>query len=354
MKMGDVNKDGNCCQYGAGKMTVWVNGKMSAETDAQPFAELNFPLLIEPHSGAVPSTPTPAPITNKPTPVPTRKPIPAPEPNNFCADYTVGIKVETDRFGRETGYKFSRGNAVLVKKSKGELASLTTYEETLCLGAGDYLLTMEDSFQGLQEDGSYSVSINGKEIMFGTTFRTKTVSHTIRVGYEPPMTGKESTWLEGHNSRRKAFHEENGETFRPLVWSPDLALEASEWADKISPTCKVTRQSGLVAGENIASRASGNNIDEGPEVIMTRWAERKQGLGYPSNQSMTQMFWMSTRYVGCTSKKVKMEGGGTCYVSICRYSRSGNCAVGRFNSWKQGTLAARTGCGPICPGNKCY
>ncbi|KAL7538580.1 hypothetical protein ACHAXR_008687 [Thalassiosira sp. AJA248-18] len=346
----DKNGDGFCCTYGNGKMSVIVNGKSVAETSDEKFSQ-----LVKKFSVTAPQSNN-KPPTKKPTLRPTPPPTPPLGNAEECSNYKVEITVVTDRFGGETGYKFRSvsSNSILSQKSKGSLQPLKTYTDTICVDKGKYRLTMEDSFRGLQENGSYSVKVNDEEVMWGSIFKEPSITHNIRVGYEPPMTANNRLWLNAHNRRRKKFHEDNNVPYRELQWSTELAAAASNWADVIlNNNCKISREPGLVAGENISARAASGTRNEGAEAILKRWVDAKVNLGYPQNQSMTQVHWRGTRAVGCSEKSAEI-GGGTCYVSICRYARAGNCAMGRYNGWLEATLADRTTCGPICSGPDCY
>lgn len=229
-----------------------------------------------------------------------------------------------------------------------------TYEDSICAEDGQYRMTMTDPFKGIQKGGFYSVTVDGEQVMYGNTFSGGSESHIIDVGYQPPMTARDREWLNAHNTRREEFHREEGTSFKKLVWSPTLAEDASNWVDEILPTCKIVRQEMLGAGENISARTSGGERDEGPEPILSRWVDNKKDKDYPANQSLTQVFWSASRYVGCAEKSLQRENGTWCYVSLCRYARAGNCSMGKYPDWREGVLAARSQCGPICPDNVCY
>ncbi len=186
----------------------------------------------------------------------------------------------------------------------------------------------------------------------------KTNSYDIIVGYDPPMDDYKKAWLDEHNERREAFHEKNGKKYRPLRWSSELARDASAWVDEILPTCKIVREPGLEEGENIAihrySENQGPSDNETPSTILARWSDAKLRKDYTDNQTMTQVMWRASRYVGCASKSVmNAEDGAYCYVSICRYSRPGNCSM-RSGNWLDVTLRDHSRCGKACPGEGCH
>ncbi|KAL7535736.1 hypothetical protein ACHAXR_006700 [Thalassiosira sp. AJA248-18] len=185
------------------------------------------------------------------------------------------------------------------------------------------------------------------------------MSYDILAGYAPEMNDHEKAWLDGHNIRRKAFHEQHGTEYRPLLWSPELARDASNWVDAILPTCKFIREPNLEQGENVSNKRYNSRSDdkEDPEVILYRWSDLvlEQDKDYPYNNRMTQVMWRSTRYIGCSNKFLQNDVDGSyCYVSICRYSRPGNCAVGTYDNWLIPTLEEYTTCGKACPEEGCY
>ena len=360
MVFGDKNNDGICCEYGPGTMAVKVNGNLVAQTPGEGSDNTNFSKLQIPFR-VNPSQPTPKPPTPKPTPKPNPKPSPKPTPatEGPCANTKVEVVVRTDKWGRETGYKFERlpagANSVLIEKEKGDLEPETTYRDTFCVQDGRYRLTVTDPITGIQSPGFYAVNVDGQEVVQGSRFAGGSISHIIRVGFEPPITSQGQVWLDGHNTRREEFHESEGKTYKPLVWSASLAKDASDWVDVIMDNnCKISREKGLVVGENMSARVASSGRDEGPETIMNRWIDNKINSGYPSNQSATQALWRASRYMGCSYKEMTRENGSVCYVSICRYARAGNCGMGRYDTWKDAVLADRTPCGPPCVNEGCY
>eukprot|EP00585_Thalassiosira_rotula_P008177 CAMPEP_0196141592 /NCGR_PEP_ID=MMETSP0910-20130528/9971_1 /TAXON_ID=49265 /ORGANISM="Thalassiosira rotula, Strain GSO102" /LENGTH=648 /DNA_ID=CAMNT_0041402765 /DNA_START=276 /DNA_END=2222 /DNA_ORIENTATION=+ len=373
LKLADRNSDGFCCKYGEGNMVVKVNGNTVArQSGTESFNEKVFSFQIRSASnpnnngnnnnGNKPTLrPTERPTlrpTRRPTRQPTSEPIKPLNPSNQCK--MVSVKILTDNYPTDTSYKLTPVNApnqILLEKKNDEMQKLTTYIDTQCLQDGQYQLAMYDTFQGLQGGAYYSVEVDGEEVMYGTTFQGGSEIHIIHVGYQPPMTDRERQWLEAHNTRRVQFHEDEGKVPRRLVWSTELAEQASNWVDEILPNCKIFREGKLAAGENISARSSTTERDEGPIPILERWSDNKAATD-PSNSSRTQVLWRASRFVGCSEKSIQRADGKYCYVSICRYLRPGNCAMGvetvKQTTWKEKTLADRSRCGPVCPGNVCY
>mmetsp|Transcript_29630 Transcript_29630/g.56099 ORF Transcript_29630/g.56099 Transcript_29630/m.56099 type:complete len:642 (-) Transcript_29630:231-2156(-) len=363
LKLADRNSDGFCCKYGKGNMAVKVNGNTVAQqAGSESFNEKVFSFQIRPASsnsddiGKINDSKAP---TLRPTERPTRRPTSEPTKplNNSIKCKNVSVKIVTDRWPEDTSYKLTpvdAPNQILLEKKNDEMKKLTTYKDTKCVQDGQYRLTFYDTFQGIQEGGYYSVEVDGEEVMYGTTFQGGSEIHIIHVGNEPPMTDRERQWLDAHNTRRVKYHEDEGKVPRKLVWSTRLAEEASNWVDEILSNCKISREANLAAGENMSARSSGGERDEGPIPILERWSDNKASKD-PSNSSRTQVLWRASRFVGCSEKSLQRQNGTYCYVSICRYLRPGNCAMGDGKAgWKEKTLADRSGCGPVCPGNVCY
>ncbi|KAL3822728.1 hypothetical protein ACHAXA_000993 [Cyclostephanos tholiformis] len=347
MELKDKSGDGVCCIYGNGKMFVKVNGKTVMTTDDSNFSSLKETFVISPLNQDV--------VTSTPTKKPTVKPSDS-AAETPSGQHSVVISVKTDQYGAETGYTFkSQDGEILINKEKGTLDSDTLYEtkflvdEGKGLTKGQYSLTIKDDVQGIAAPGFYAVEVDGVEVMFDH----KSNTYMINVGIEPSMTELDMKWLTAHNSRREKFYEAGGVPNKPLVWSTDLKEAASNWVDQITPTCKPMIEEGLIDGENLSTRTANAERNETPEVILKRWVDRNVGKGYPENQSMTQVLWRGTRYVGCAQKVTQRSDGSICYVSICRYARAGNCALNSDN-WKEITLGDRSGCGRACPGDLCY
>jgi hypothetical protein len=243
-----------------------------------------------------------------------------------------------------------------LERASGSMSDSKTYTESICLPKGSYNFTVYDDFYGLQDEGEYSVKIRGTEIVWGKGFQAQNITHNIIAGYDPEMTEEDDQWLVAHNERRKKFHEENGKIFKPLFWSDSLKQAAANYAAAIAPTCQVTEKTDAF-GHNIAI-VDLRNVTESrilPENVVHVMFDRKLalGLGFPDNREMTQIAWRGTRYVGCASLIEEMATGHYCHLSVCKYSRPGNCFVNETN-WLERTLADRSTCGQMCPAEGCH
>eukprot|EP00574_Skeletonema_japonicum_P002750 CAMPEP_0201713148 /NCGR_PEP_ID=MMETSP0593-20130828/60_1 /ASSEMBLY_ACC=CAM_ASM_000672 /TAXON_ID=267983 /ORGANISM="Skeletonema japonicum, Strain CCMP2506" /LENGTH=706 /DNA_ID=CAMNT_0048202239 /DNA_START=76 /DNA_END=2196 /DNA_ORIENTATION=- len=312
------------------------------------------------------SKPTPVP-TPEPTSVPTSKPTPGVESSD-CRNPNMIVRIEilTDRKGAQTGYTFTDGSDNTIKeRTAGTMSSETRYVDEACVSPGSYKLNMEDTYgNGIRSLGYVAVYVGDEKILHDYTFNEPTRSYTIRVGFNPVMTSTESEWLEGHNKRREEFHEANEKEFRPLVWSPEVAQGASDWAEKIvSDKCVLSRQSNLGFGElTFAMLTSNENapITE-PESILTRWYDNKVDRNVPSlvddngipGLAFSQVVWYASRQLGCAKQVGRLSNGRYCHVAICRYATAGNCNVRmRSNQWKGPTLADKSICTPQCAENE--
>lgn len=308
--------------------------------------------------------------TTKPTQEPTKEPTSAPTnaldpalfgegnaPREDCVE--VRVQFNTGRLdGGKAGLNLSQKAAddpssgvAVWYFPVGSLEGESEYAPgPACLPRGTYALSIVGR-------GTYSAHVDGEEVLFGSSRPGKTSAHDIVVGYEAAMTDAEEAWLNEHNRRRAAFHERHGREYRPLTWSRELADSASDWADRILPTCQFDHEPDLRVGENVAlnhySGFRGPSDNEVPATILARWSDRKLDKEYPDNQTLTQVMWRGTRHLGCATKHATDGDGNYCYVSICRYSRPGNCNM-KQNNWLDLTLQDRSPCGEACPEEGCH
>ena len=97
--------------------------------------------------------------------------------------------------------------------------------------------------------------VHGSDFAFG-----KKVQHTIVVGYDDThlsnqMSIREIQYLNGHNWRRKMYHEKFGSTYVPLKYDLSLAEDAQYWANELLTDCDVQgieHIPGQEEGENLA------------------------------------------------------------------------------------------------------
>ncbi|KAL7432021.1 hypothetical protein ACHAXH_001649 [Discostella pseudostelligera] len=339
--LNDKGKDGVCCEYGPGSMVVKVNGKIVASTGDSNFDKFERTITVAAASNGGGSAPTP-------TPPPTQA------SGSTGKQYAVVVKMLTDDYGKETSYKFEsvKDGSVLINKPQGTLTSNTPYKNTLNLAAGQYRLTVEDELMGIQAPGYYQVDVEDQLVLHDN----KAHSYIIDVGYNPSMTTNEENWLTQHNTRRQTYHEANGVSYRPLVWSPILAKAASDWVNVLASnatSCQSIAESGIDEGENISARLVNTQLNETPAKLLVRWSDNQANKSWPENSSRTQVMWRATRYLGCAQKVSVFADGTRCYASVCRYSRPGNCAM-TSNDWEAKTLADESKCGYECPNDVCY
>ena len=179
--------------------------------------------------------------------------------NRYCID----LHLVTDKYGKETGFELlsqpedtTAQTEKLVGHDIKSLQSETTYTDHVCVPRGKYKFTIYDNFGGIccqDGRGKYAATLDGAEVVFGGNFRKKSISHYLLVGYAPEMKDIGQEWLNEHNIRRKVFHEKHGTAYRPLLWSTELAIAASNWVDEILTLCKISRDPDLQSrGENMS------------------------------------------------------------------------------------------------------
>jgi hypothetical protein len=152
---------------------------------------------------------------------------------------------------------------------------------------------------------------------------------------------RDSLWLEAHNTRRKQWHKGNNVTYVPLSWSTDLVSSALKFAqvliDQPYGTMELyhdetNHQEGENLARNCGTGGSYTSIRT-PDSILERWVEREVGMSPPNNLHLIQVLWRATTLVGCAEAKKEYEDGSVCHVQVCRYSKMGNCNLGKYEDW---------------------
>ncbi|KAL7518685.1 hypothetical protein ACHAWX_003497 [Stephanocyclus meneghinianus] len=167
-------------------------------------------------------------------------------------------------------------------------------------------------------------------------------------------------WLEAHNTRRKTFHEQYGETYIPLVWSEALAADAQSWADEMNDgsACSATTQNNDDYGQSTSAWWS-TSIDtlDSPDDVLADWVDDEEGMDYPDNRKLTQAMWRATKYLGCGESLQEFPTRGTtamCRMYVCFYIRKGNCNMDNYNDWTVPVLLDDSQCGVECPSEGCF
>lgn len=111
------------------------------------------------------------------------------------------------------------------------------------------------------------------------------------------LNSRSMEWLDAHNTRRKTYHEQYGETYIPLVWSDSLAEDAQSWADKMNDGsgCMMTTQSNNY-GQSASAWWSPTIYElDAPDDVLVDWVDDEEGLDYPDNLKFTQALWRASK-----------------------------------------------------------
>jgi hypothetical protein len=256
----------------------------------------------------------------------------------FAQCSNVRVDLQTDGFPRDNAWTLRDRNGRIVAQRGGFTRVGQLEREIVCLADGEYNFQLTDSVgDGLlaHPRGYYEIAIRGQTRLktMGGAFRT--ISHTIRVGFNPRLTSRETDWLNSHNIRRRDWHGRFGQAYRPLRWAPSLARDAQSWANTLlqrTTTCHLTASdhARTSQGENMASNVGTGSWGAFPpaEDIVRRFVDREEFLVWPRNSHLTQALWWSTGYLGCADASRTLENGANCHIFVCRYTRPGNCDVG--------------------------
>mmetsp|Transcript_12492 Transcript_12492/g.26593 ORF Transcript_12492/g.26593 Transcript_12492/m.26593 type:complete len:607 (+) Transcript_12492:312-2132(+) len=366
--------DGFCCQFGRGYYLYKVGGLEQYNSNQEPTfndkAQHQFYVGLP-----TPEEPTPDESPGNGNPPFTGKgggDISCP-----ANEQEIKIKIFADKYGAENSWE-------LKNKDTGDVifsVPLNTYgrfgedEKSACVPFGNYHFIMTDTVgDGIcckEGKGRYEIYMDGKLIIYGSDFNFgKLVEHKIIVGYddtynlEGNMSQREKEYLDGHNWRRKKYHEEFGAEYVPLRYDLGLARHAKKWADMLLGDCHIPgieHEPGVTQGENLAKNTGNGGYGQlyPVENICRRWFEREEDWPYPDNAHFTQGLWRTAFYLGCAESEKTMPNGGTCRIQVCRYARAGNCDMGTHKAtvgknWKKPMLMDENPCGPVCGPDGCH
>ena len=274
----------------------------------------------------------------------------------------------TDMFGGDNSWTIKNSNGQALLSGNGYTNGASRRDaKNICVSPGTYKFTLNDTGgDGIccqEGKGWYKVYMNGQVMVQDNYFNFgKQVSFDIIAGYHTRLnnlTDREQEYLNGHNWRRKKYHEKWGSTYVPVKWDLSLAQAAQTWANKLLDNCDIDgikHEPGVDQGENLAKNMGQGSWGEmySVENINRRWFEREEGWPSPDNAHLTQGTWRSTHYLGCAEGKKTMSNGGMCHTQVCRYARAGNCMMGKYSNWKTPTLMLENACGPKCAPNGCH
>ena len=122
--------------------------------------------------------------------------------------------------------------------------------------------------------------------------------------------------LDAHNAVRARLG------LPPLVWSPELARVAQDWANNLISTRELTHQQNNRYGENLYAISGGTSS---PAQVVKLWADEARNYAVRTNSCAgvcghyTQMVWRATRDVGCAEATDRYR-----QVWVCEYDPPGN------------------------------
>ena len=122
--------------------------------------------------------------------------------------------------------------------------------------------------------------------------------------------------LEAHNAVRTRVG------VAPLVWSPQLAAAAQDWANHLLTTGAFAHRPSNRYGENLYTISGGA---ASPTQVVASWANEARGYDLHGNTCYgvcghyTQIVWRATRAVGCA-----VASNGHREVWVCEYDPPGN------------------------------
>lgn len=244
--------------------------------------------------------------------------------------------------------------------TKSTLISFQNFKEPIDLVSTVINIMSNDDDIDMEENASNDVSLSAVSTIEPSVEVVNVVENHSLDGLISPFmspnerTDRESQWLKAHNVRRKQWHTENNVTYVPLRWSTGLTSNALLWAqiliDQEHESFQLYHDDTAEEGENLAMNCGTGSWSKiyPPENILTRWVEEEIGLSPPDNLHLTQVLWRATKFVGCADASRKYDNGKTCHVQVCRYSKAGNCNLGKYLDWIIPMLLDDSQCGFEC------
>ena len=237
---------------------------------------------------------------------------------------------------------------------------LQDFKEPIDLVSTVVNIMNDDADVDMEGDASNDVSLSATSTIVSSMEMVNVVENHSLDGLISPFMSpneqadRESQWLKAHNIRRKQWHTENNVTYIPLRWSTGLTSNALVWAqvliDQESESFQLYHDDTAEDGENLAMNCGTGSWSKmyPPENILTRWVEEEIDLSPPDNLHLTQVLWRATKFVGCADASREYDNGKTCHVQVCRYSKMGNCNLGKYTDWIIPMLLDDSPCGFEC------
>ena len=172
----------------------------------------------------------------------------------------------------------------------------------------------------------------------------------------------DTQWVQGHNKRRTQFYAQFGLGPKDIKFSASLKTSARRYAKKLlqiggTSSCEIEHGylGDSYGGENIAAVWGSGDFANPltPENVLSAWFEDEINLPFSQKGHATQVVFRSTHYVGCAGASKTLDGGGKCYIQVCRYISPGNCNMD-LDHWLERTLDDVALCDPQCPPEGCF
>eukprot|EP00578_Thalassiosira_sp_NH16_P009118 CAMPEP_0181115294 /NCGR_PEP_ID=MMETSP1071-20121207/21355_1 /TAXON_ID=35127 /ORGANISM="Thalassiosira sp., Strain NH16" /LENGTH=407 /DNA_ID=CAMNT_0023199491 /DNA_START=184 /DNA_END=1404 /DNA_ORIENTATION=- len=284
LKMKDKMGDGICCNVGEGSYRFSIDGETLYNS-----GKVRTFTSVGSHGFTVKARPSSQ--SNHLNLVTSSK-------NDSTGCITVSVK--SDKNADELSWSVVDRNDNQVATSPN-LKALVPVSKKVCLPSGQYEVVLRDKYgDGLccgSGNGYFTIDLDGREIIRGTHFKfQQRYKVHVKPRFEDNMSARDNEWLIAHNTRRRKYHREFRSSYVPLQWSPQLAAQAKQYANKLLGDCNVSgirHAQGVQEGENLAkNKGTGSWGNLYPaDNILKRWVEDERYVGYPRNAHMTQCLW---------------------------------------------------------------
>jgi len=379
----DNGRDGICSSnpiFGCGRLMLFLNGQNAGRmiNDKSNWHTRDFPFLVAVASridgvNSKPDNSNLGPWCKKVRSV-TKVPRGTCTLPNGRRGHRVRVTTKVDKYGKETSWTVTERRSNAVKMKMGPVVEKHEQKSVEdCLPEGEYNLQFQD-LDGIccrHGQGFFKLVVDGQELLGGGSF-TKSVDHDFQLGFDwiGSMKERDCEWWWAHDYRRRDWHtrcyagQYCGKTYRHLRWSPALKADAREYANELLKTCATSgiKHAATDQGENLAKnkgKGSWGRLYDA-DAITKRFVDKEEFKAWNLNAHLTQAMWYPSRYIGCAESVKDMGGGEMCRMQVCRYAKSGNCMMSKYdaasgNNWMKPMMMDDSPCGPMCASDDgCY